>query len=64
LGPVGGRLVLETFFGLLDADPNSYVNAAPDGWQPPVLQGGEGPVTFSHILLWTGLTLTDGFPAQ
>lgn len=61
LGPVGGRLVLETFFGLLDADPRSYVNAAPAGWQPMVLAGGADPVTFSHILKWIGLTLTDGF---
>ncbi len=63
LGPVGGRLLLETFFGILDADSRSYVNAAPLGWQPMVLTGGNGPVTFSHILSWTGLTLSDGFGA-
>lgn len=30
LGPVGGRIVGEVFIGLLQTDPNSYVNAQPD----------------------------------
>jgi hypothetical protein len=29
LGPVGGRIVAEVFIGLLQADPNSYVNQDP-----------------------------------
>lgn len=61
LGPVGGRLVLETLFGVLDADPRSFRNAAPSTWSPLVLGNTNVTLTFSHILMWTGLTLTDGF---
>lgn len=61
LGPVGGRLVLETLFGVLDADPRFYRNAAPSTWKPLVMQDATQTLTFSQILIWTGLTLTDGF---
>ena len=30
LGPVGGRIVGEVFIGLLQTDPNSFINAQPD----------------------------------
>jgi hypothetical protein len=30
LGPVGGRIVGEVFIGLLQTDPNAYVNVQPD----------------------------------
>jgi hypothetical protein len=33
LGPVGGRIIGEVFIGLLQTDPNSYVNLQP-GWVP------------------------------
>jgi len=33
LGPVGGRLVAETFIGLMEADPTSYLGADP-AWTP------------------------------
>ena len=33
LGPVGGRIVAETFIGLLLADPHSFLSQAPD-WAP------------------------------
>jgi len=33
LGPVGGRIVAETFIGLLLADPHSFLRQAPD-WAP------------------------------
>ncbi|PYR54779.1 MAG: hypothetical protein DMF91_25980 [Acidobacteria bacterium] len=33
LGPVGGRIVAETFIGLLLADRHSFLNQAPD-WTP------------------------------
>jgi hypothetical protein len=33
LGPVGGRIVGEVFIGLLEADPNAYLNVQPD-WMP------------------------------
>jgi len=38
LGPVGGRIVAETFLGLMFADGNSYLNAA-GGFTP---MGGQG----------------------
>ena len=60
LGPVGGRLLLETFFGLLDADTSSYFYA-PSTWQPLVMKGKIGPLTFSRMLEWTGLPLSDAF---
>lgn len=34
LGWVGGRIVAEVFYGLIDSDGESYVNAAPKDWQP------------------------------
>ena len=34
LGWVGGRIIAEVFYGLIDSDPESFVNAAPDNWQP------------------------------
>ena len=35
LGPVGGRIVAEVFYGLLDSDPDSVVHA-PASWAPHV----------------------------
>ncbi len=35
---VGGRIVAEVFYGLLDSDAESYVNAAPRHWTP-ILRG-------------------------
>ena len=34
LGWVGGRIVAEVFYGLMDSDEESFINAAPTGWQP------------------------------
>ncbi|MFZ6743555.1 peroxidase family protein [Undibacterium sp. JH2W] len=34
LGETGGRIILEVFHGLLDADPDSYRNKAPCAWTP------------------------------
>ncbi len=34
LGPVGGRIVAEVMLGLLELDPDSYLNARPRRWQP------------------------------
>ena len=48
LGWVGGRIVAEVFYGLLDSDKESYVNAAPLGWQP--LLGGDKKVIFANLL--------------
>ncbi len=48
LGWVGGRIVAEVFYGLLDSDAESYVNAAPDGWKP--ILGGDEKVIFRNFL--------------
>ena len=48
LGWVGGRIVAEVFFGLLDSDHESYVNAAPLGWRP--ILGGDGTIIFRNLL--------------
>lgn len=60
LGPVGGRIVAEVFYGLLDEDETSVVNLPDaDTWQPV---WGEGPHTFARLLEFAGLPLTDGLP--
>lgn len=56
LGPVGGRIVAEVFYGLLDADPDSVVNAAAPGWQP--IWGGTGPATMARLFEFTGLPIS------
>lgn len=48
LGWVGGRIVAEVFYGMLDADPESYVNSAPAGWQP--ILAGDGQVIVRNLL--------------
>ena len=40
LGAVGGRIVAETFVGLLAGDSSSYLNQDPL-WQPSLAEGGE-----------------------
>jgi len=53
LGPVGGRILMEVFNGLLDADPRSFRRAGvSSGWQP--LIGNK--LTFWHLLRFAGLT--------
>lgn len=49
LGWVGGRIVAEVFYGLIDADPESYVNKAPDGWHP-ILDEQHHEVIFKNML--------------
>jgi hypothetical protein len=43
LGPVAGRIVAEVLIGLIQSDPNSYVNASP-AWTPtvPISNAGLG----------------------
>ncbi len=48
LGWVGGRIVAEVFYGLLDSDNESYVNAAPANWQP--MLGGDKKPIFRNLL--------------
>lgn len=44
LGSVGGRIVAEVFLGLLQLDPDSYLNTHPPGWRP-TLPTRRGSVT-------------------
>ncbi|MEH1872674.1 peroxidase family protein [Nostoc sp.] len=55
LGWVGGRIVAEVFYGLLDSDRESYFNAAPEYWEP--ILGGNGEVIFANLLRFAGLTV-------
>jgi hypothetical protein len=52
LGPVGGRILMEVFSGLLDADPRSFRNS-PDAvkWQPMI----GNTFTMWHLLRFAGL---------
>ena len=52
LGWVGGRIVAEVFYGLLDSDHESYINKAPEGWQP--ILGGDQTVIFANLLKFAG----------
>jgi hypothetical protein len=49
LGWVGGRIVAEVFFGLLDSDKESFVNMAPPGWTP-ILGDDSAPIIFRSLL--------------
>ncbi|MDF5728307.1 MAG: peroxidase family protein [Rhizonema sp. PD38] len=55
LGWVGGRIVAEVFYGLLDSDSESYFNAAPEDWEP--LLGGNREVILANLLKFAGLTV-------
>jgi Animal haem peroxidase len=52
LGPVGGRILLETFFGILDDDEESYVHA--NGWHS-VVKPGADTITLWDVLRFVGL---------
>jgi hypothetical protein len=51
LGPVGGRILLEVFFGLLDSDPGSYF------WEPswtPKIKPGAKALTMWDLMSYIG----------
>ncbi|MDQ4132196.1 MAG: heme peroxidase family protein [Actinomycetota bacterium] len=57
LGPVGGRIVAEVFLGLLELDPDSYLNARPS-WRPtlPTRSGSvTGDFGMADFLCWAGV---------
>ncbi len=54
LGPVGGRILLEVFFGILDDDPESYVHAEPGSWNS-VVKAGSDTITLWDMLRFVGL---------
>jgi hypothetical protein len=54
LGPVGGRILAETFLGALLHAPNSYFRLKPQGWHPP-----EGRRTMAGLMAYA----QEGLPA-
>lgn len=57
LGPVGGRIVAEVLVGLLDGDPQSFLNVDPT-WQPKKGQFGatqDGKYLISNLLQFAGV---------
>ena len=45
---VGGRIVAEVFYGVLDSDQNSYIKAASKDWQP--ILGNESKIILHSLL--------------
>ncbi len=58
LGWVGGRIIAEVFYGLLDADKESFVHAAPHDWQPIWMKGYGQTVIFADLLKFANLTIS------
>ena len=54
LGPVGGRIVGEVIIGLLQADPGSYLAAAPH-WKPTLPARSAGDFTMVDFLTYAGV---------
>ena len=52
LGPIGSTIVLETFIGLLQGDPGSFIHQA--GWRPmaPIVSGDPDKFELKHLLEW------------
>lgn len=53
LGPVGGRILMEVFFALLDEDQDSYFKAK--NWSP-VVKPGAPNLALWDVLHYIGLT--------
>jgi hypothetical protein len=51
LGPVGGRILMEVFNGIVDSDPRSFRNKAPKDWVPMI--GSD--ISFWAVLRFAGL---------
>jgi len=63
LGPVGGRILLETFYGLLFSDPDAYgrIKLAADmdlwrSWLAHFTANGERSMSMATLLQVAGLT--------
>jgi len=54
LGPVGGRIVAETFVRILKRDAGSYLNVA--GFLPILPSATPGDFTFADLLIFAGVT--------
>ncbi|HEX7151492.1 MAG TPA: heme peroxidase family protein [Thermoanaerobaculia bacterium] len=57
LGPTGGTIVVEVFWGLLQADPLSYLNIRPD-WKPWIPQAGS-EFEIGDIIRFSGAPIDD-----
>ena len=55
LGPVGARIVAETFVTILKRDPSSYLNV-PGGFKPILPAMSEGDFTVADLLEFSGVT--------
>jgi hypothetical protein len=56
LGPVGGRIVAETFFTMLRRDPDSYLNMATP-FTPFLPSASAGSFTFTDLIEFSGMNL-------
>jgi hypothetical protein len=54
LGEVGGRMVADVLFGLIDPDPTSYRRAASD-WQPTLRSRQAETFTMADLLTFAGV---------
>ncbi|MBK8212056.1 MAG: hypothetical protein IPK78_21090 [Rhodospirillales bacterium] len=63
LGPVGGRIVAEVFIGLLQADPDAFINAKPD-FKPTVPTTTGKPKDFRMIDFLTFAGVAPGSRGQ
>jgi hypothetical protein len=55
LGDVGGRIVAEVLFSLIDADRRSYRSMEP-AWQPALPSAAPGTFTMADLLRFAGAT--------
>jgi hypothetical protein len=55
LGPVGGRIVAETFIRMLKRDGNSYLNASP-AFAPSLPSAAAGDFTVADLVNFAGVT--------
>jgi hypothetical protein len=55
LGPVGGRIVAETFVRILKRDASSYLNV-PGGFTPMLPSAAPGAFTVADLLRFAGVT--------
>jgi Animal haem peroxidase len=55
LGPVGGRIVADTFVRILKRDANSYLNVA-GGFTPMLPAAAAGNFTFADLVVFAGVT--------
>jgi hypothetical protein len=52
LGPVGSRIVAETFVGLLSMDKSSFLNAKSGFIPHPIITGGAANFTLGRLIAY------------